>query len=275
MRILGTCLLSLALAGCSATPPAGVASVPSACPVVAAHPGVLYAGPYYGVENLVPASAYATDMQCAEAVRARIAPQGYLTVFGSSRLGEGEAVYVLVRQFAAAWTRRHGGQYPVMSGAGPGLMLAANQGAWEAGGPSIGYTTYYDRPDSGGSPDKPMGGDPAKALNAHVTQGVVFSSVVTREAAMILHSAAMVIAPGGTGTEWETYQAIEVIKSRQLRPVPVYLLGDRATHWKSLTDRLEDMARRHVIRAEEVAFVRFAATPDELVRALEKDLGLP
>lgn len=268
--------LMLLAAGCSVIP-TQTSSTPGA---ISCGPtgvkAVEYAGPYYGVENVVPASAFAKDMHCADAFKARIAPKGYVTVYGSSRLGEGDPAYALVRQFAAEWTRKHGRALPVMSGAGPGLMEAANRGAMEAGGLSIGYTTYYDRPEGTVTdPTKPYGGNAAKALNAYVTHGLVFSSVVTREAAMIKHSAAMVIAPGGTGTEWETFQIVETIKSRQLLPVPVYLVGDKNLHWASLAARLEDMVKRRTIRAEEVAFVKYVSSAGELVNALQADLKLP
>lgn len=293
MRRFAVLLLALLISGCGTSSPWLAGAGDMSCPAPAEWPAVLYAGPYYGVENLVPPSAFAHDMACAQAAQARLAPEGYLTVFGSSRIGESssacaaadtscdaearqanDVVYAQVRRFAALWTARHGRRYPIMTGGGPGLMLAANQGASDAGGLSVAYTTYYDRLATGNDLDRPMGADVAKALNVHVSHGLVFSSVVTREAAMILHSAAMVIAPGGTGTEWETFQVVETLKSRQLRPVPVYLLGDRERHWKSLTQRLDDMVRRQVIRADEVAFIRFADTPERLMRGLEQDLNL-
>lgn len=270
--LLPSCLLALAgaalLAACGSVP--GGAPAAPACS--AAVERAEYVGPYRGVENLVTAADFARDLHCAEQVKARLFPRGYVTIFGSSRLGPDDAVYGGVRRFAALWTQRFGMAHPVMTGAGPGLMEAGNRGAREAGGPSVGYTTYYDRAAQP-TPQRPYGGDARQALNAHVTHGLVFSSVVAREAAMIVHSAAIVIAPGGTGTEWETFQVIETVKSRQVLPVPVYLFGDRR-HWASLEARLDDMVARRVIRREEVAFLRFAATPEELAEALQADLKL-
>lgn len=281
-------IATLLLAAC-ASPPASApqANACSAGGVERAE----YVGPYLGVENLVRPADYARDFQCAEEVKARLYPRGVVTIFGSSRIvadnrlcdaagvcdeevkRRNDATYATVRRFAALWTERYGRSYPIMTGAGPGLMDAGNRGAREAGGPSIGYTTYYDPPTQA-TPQRPYGGDPRKALNDQVTHGLVFSSVVAREAAMIVHSAAIVIAPGGTGTEWETYQVIETIKSRQVLAVPVYLLGERS-HWASLEARLDDMVKRRVIRRDEVAFLRFATTADELAAALRSDLRLP
>lgn len=260
---------TLLLSSCGTVVPAS--RPPAACDAGGV-PNALYVGPYLGVENRIAPADYARDFQCADQARARLFPRGYVTIFGSSRIGPDDPVNAAVRRFASLWTTRHGKAIPVMTGAGPGLMEAGNRGAKEAGGPSVGYTTYYDRAAQA-TPERPYGGDARQALNAHVTHGLVFSSVVAREAAMVLHSAAIVIAPGGTGTEWETFQVIETIKSRQVLPVPVYLFGDRS-HWASLEARLDDMVKRRVIRREEVAFVKFAATPEELAAALRADLRL-
>lgn len=261
----------LVLAACAATSPAALSPD---CPTDRANvPNAEYIGRYAGLENAVGAREIAQDLHCADAFRAARFPAGFVTVFGSSRIRDSDPTYALVRRFAAGWTRRHGARLPVMTGAGPGLMEAANLGAREAGGPSIGYTTYYDRP-AATDPLRPYGGDPRQALNAHVTHGLIFTSVTARELAMIRHSAAVLVAPGGTGTEWELFQLVEMVKSRQLAPVPVYLLGDRQRHWASLQARLDDMAARGTIRKDEVAFLKYADDADELIRQLEADLRL-
>ena len=285
-------LVVAALLSACASPTTDRNAAAANCPVAATVPNAVYVGPYLGVENLLRPEDMARDFACADAAKARLFPRGYVTVFGSSRIAESnatcdapgrncdealkqqnDATYAAVRRFASLWTARHGREVPVMTGAGPGLMEAANRGAAEAGGPSVGYTTYYDRAAQA-TPERPYGGDAAQALNRHVSHGLVFTSVVAREAAMIKHSAAMVFTPGGTGTEWETFQAVETIKSRQVLPVPVYFLGAPA-QWAALQARLDDMARRRVIRREEVAFLRFVATPEELAAALRADLKLP
>ena len=282
-------LAAAALLSACATPADRAAST---CPVAANVPNAVYVGPYLGVENALRPEDFARDFACGDAVQARLFPKGYVTVFGSSRISENnascdasgancdpqlkqqnDAIYAAVRSFARQWSARYGRTVPVMTGAGPGLMEAANRGAMEASAPSVGYTTYYDRAATA-TPQRPYGGDATKALNAHVTHGLIFSSVVTREAAMVKHSAAMVITPGGTGTEWEIYQIIETVKSRQVLPVPVYFLGDRATYWKALDARLDDMVRRRTVRRDELAFLKFVTTPEDLVTVLRADLKL-
>ena len=291
VRPLSWLAAAVLLAGCAAPAPPDAASSAWSCPVPAGVAHADYVGPYLGPENLLKPADFARDFACSDAVKARLAPRGFVTLFGSSRIGErnpaceaggqrcdeqvrraNDAVYADVRRFAALWTERHGARVPVMTGAGPGLMEAANRGAAEAGGPSWGYTTYYDRA-ANPTPERPYGGDPGKAFNPYVNHGIVFSSVVVREAQMIQHSAALVIMPGGTGTEWETFQIVETMKSRQILPAPVYFFGEPA-HWAGLRARLDDLVRRRTVRREELAFLRFVATPQELVAALEEDLKL-
>lgn len=287
-------------AGCQTAPQgassaSGPVTLTFSCTTSAAAPKAWYVGAYAGMENVVPAADAARDVYCADAFKAVKYPRGFVTIFGSSRierdnkacdasgkcdalLVQNDRMHALVKEFAASWTRAHGRTVPIMTGAGPGLMAAANEGAAAAGGPSVGYTTYYDRtePAAPAASMRPYGGDPGKAFNEYVSDGLIFTSIAQREAAMIRHSAAAVFGPGGTGTEWEIYQVIETLKSRQQSPMPVYFLGDRATYWSGLDARLKDLVARRVVRQGEVdPYLRFVATPAELVDRLKKDLALP
>ncbi|MDB5858184.1 MAG: hypothetical protein JWQ76_1873 [Ramlibacter sp.] len=284
-----------ALAGCALPPAAGPAATELrlTCPTARAEvPNADYVGRYAGVENAIPLQELAQDIHCSDTFKARLFPAGFVTIYGSSRIqpcrpnstdcedatnAANDALYASVRRFAQAWTTRYGRKHPIMTGAGPGLMEAGNRGAKDAGGPSVGYTTYYDsvpNPNPNADPARPYGGKPGLALNPYVSNGLIFSSVAMREQAMIKHSAAIVIGPGGTGTEWELFQIVETLKSRQLARVPVYLVGNRQLHWRSLEQRLADMVARKTVRREEVAFLKFAENDEDLLRQLAADLGL-
>lgn len=245
-------------------------------------PNASYTGPYKGAENRLSAQDMARDLHCAERFKAGKHARGFVVVYGSSRLGEDKAgapatddgrLYQSVRRFAADWTRAHGAAYPIMTGAGPGMMEAAARGATEAGGPSIGYTTYY-------GPARDKGGDARLAFQTWqgqpiISDGLIFSSVAMRESMMVLHAAAVVVAPGGTGTEWEIFQTLESIKSQQLDPVPVYLVGSRERYWKSFEQRIDDMVRLRTVRSGEVTgLIRFVDDPAQLPAALARDLRL-
>lgn len=277
-----------------------IASHSLVCPQDQRAPNAWYVGPYKGFDNNLSSDDLARDFYCAEQFKALYFPKGYVTVYGSSKIDndfkekdpfptDGDSVsdeeviedykktYAQVYVFARSWTKAFGPTFPVMTGAGTGLMEAGSRGANDAGGPSIGYTTYYNhlsptyKPGDTNGPSfakYPFGDPNAKEITS---TGLIFSSVSARETSMILHSAAIVIAPGGSGTEWETFQILEMLKSQQLRPVPVYFMG-ASFHWHSLQSRIRSMKERGTLSK---AFVlNFVGCPEELVARLSRDLKL-
>jgi len=254
-----------------------------------------YTGIYKGVENNLSLADFNRDYTCADKFIKSKYPNRFFTIFGSSRISEknssgnkvidqaNDKLYQQIYNLAYKWTKHHASKYPILSGAGPGIMEATSRGAMDAGGPSIGYTTYYG-PSRKAADGKP-GGDASKAFWMYrpenkkpqtiVSDGLIFTSVAVRESVMVMHSAAMVFAPGGTGTEWEIFQTIEQIKSGQLTPVPIYIVGDKEIHWKSLYNRLEDMMLRGTINREEVeSLVTHIDNPEDVFDLLTKDLNL-
>lgn len=290
MVVLGS--ISLA-GGCASVPAENVSTtIAVVCPTSADVPNARYIGPYRGVENNLTAEDMAQDLYCGEQFKQQNFPRGFVTIFGSSRIGEDNTrgtpdvnaanndVYRQVKNFAFEWSRRYGAEYPILSGAGPGLMEAAARGAKEAGARSIGYTTYYD-PVVSSDPTRPRAGDARQALWKYAgagitTDGLIFSSVAMRETLMILHSAAIVIAPGGTGTEWETFQLLEAVKSRQLLCVPIYVVGNAEMHWQSFKERLDDMVRRGTVNEGEVtAHFELVENAEDLLQKLPAAIGKP
>ncbi len=245
-----------------------------------------YTGLYKGAENNLTADDLSLDLKCANKFRNEKYPNGFVTICGSSRISEknqgkdsiinaaNDKVYKDIREFAYNWTIKHSKQYPIITGAGSGIMEAGSRGAMDAGGPSIGYSTYYG--PSRVLPD----GDQSKVFWKYngqdiITDGLIFTSIVTREYMLIMHSAAIVFAPGGTGTEWEFFQTIEKIKSGQLDTIPIYLYGDKEIHWRSLFDRLDDMVKRGIIKREEVCpLITPVNNINDLISLLEKRLKL-
>src|SRR6187402_1199677 len=153
MRAVALALMAigLLLAGCQSVPPGGAAdraqvTLTFTCTTSAAVPNASYVGAYAGVETAVTATDAARDVYCADDFKARKYPHGFVTIFGSSRISQNnracdaagkcdatlqqnDRIYAAVRDFAATWTARHGKRHPIMAGAGPGLMLAAAEGA--------------------------------------------------------------------------------------------------------------------------------------------------
>ena len=250
-----------------------------------------YTGPYKGVENNLSTADFLQDLRCAESFITNKYPNKFVAIYGSSRISESnnsgnaevdaanDKLYQQVYNLAYKWTKNHAKSYPILSGAGPGIMEATSRGATKAGGPSIGYTTYYGPSRKGefGDASKAFWQyHPAKGKAQDITSdGLIFSSVAIRESVMIMHSAAMVFAPGGTGTEWEIYQTIEQMKSGQLTKIPLYVVGDKKMHWQSLYNRLEDMIKRGTIKRHEVeALMVHVDNPEDVYQLLTEQLNL-
>lgn len=282
-------------------------------------PNAFYIGTYQGVENDIAFGNIAQDIFCADLFAKSINnSKGFVAIYGSSRIPDRKSecatddikcsqikennieIYNNVFDFSYLWTKKHGSQFPIMTGAGPGLMEAGSRGAMKAvledkaagrdsTKRSIGYTTYYDKPQTSaglsgefcGAPPtqkkslnslrKYYCGNPANAFWKYpnkiketdgekityediITDGLIFSSVSIREFMMIKHSSAIIIAPGGSGTEWEIFQILETIKSKQLADVPVYLIGNKIAHWKSFSNRVEDMIARGTIKKNDLKY---------------------
>ena len=250
-----------------------------------------YTGVYKGEENNLSTDDFTRDLSCAESFKSSKYPNGFVTLFGSSRIGEmnqsgdktvddaNNKLYRQIYNLSYQWSKKYAASFPIMTGAGPGIMEAGARGAKDAGGPSIGYTTYYgpSRDVEGGNASKAFWQyRPAKGkAQKIITDGLIFTSVAIRESVMIMHSAAMVFAPGGTGTEWELFQTIEQIKSGQLKPLPLYIVGEKAIHWQSFYNRLEDMIKRGTIKRHEVeAIMVHVDNPEDVLRLLAKQLKL-
>ena len=108
-----------------------------------------------------------------------------------------------------------------------------------------------------------------------ITDGLIFTSVAVRESSMLAHSAAIVIAPGGTGTEWEIFQTVETLKSNELTPVPLFLVGNKSVHWARFYDMVDDMVERGTLRHDEFySRVTHVENPDDLFTAIQARLGV-
>lgn len=139
-----------------------------------------------------------------------------VTVFGSARLPQDHPV---CRQaFAISWAlAQHG--YAVVTGGGGGVMEAANHGAYQAGGASIGFNIHL-----------PM----EQKLNDYVTEHLRFEHFFGRKVAMTLDASAYVYCGGGFGTFDELFEIITLMQTGIIPRVPVILLG--VDYWAPLDD---------------------------------------
>ena len=159
-----------------------------------------------------------------------------VTVFGSSRFKEDHEYYKLARDMGAALARAG---YAVMTGGGPGIMEAANRGAKEAGGISLGCNVQLPREQ------KP---------NAYLDKFIEFEHFFVRKVMLVKYSSAFVVMPGGYGTLDEAFEVATLIQTGKLERFPIIGLG--GDFWMQLrTFARETMIGEGVISAEDIAFI--------------------
>ena len=139
-----------------------------------------------------------------------------VTIFGSARTIEGSPAYEQARQIARMLAEDG---WAVITGGGPGVMEAANRGAQEGGGLSIGCNIELPHEQS---------------INPYVDLGVEFRYFFARKTMFVKYADAFVIMPGGFGTLDELFEALTLIQTGKIRHFPVVLVG--TTYWQGLLD---------------------------------------
>jgi uncharacterized protein (TIGR00730 family) len=173
-----------------------------------------------------------------------------VTVFGSARIGEGHPYYDLGRQLGR---RIAALGFTVMTGGGPGLMEAANRGAHEAGGRSVGCNI-----------DLPAEQTPNQYLDRWVTCRRFF----VRKVLLFKYSYAFVALPGGIGTLDELFEALTLIQTGKIRNFPIVLIGTH--YWKPLVEFLQGMVIERTIAATDLKLLLITDDLDEVVDYLNR-----
>ena len=176
-----------------------------------------------------------------------------VAVFGSARSKPGTEDYESARAMGHALARAG---YDVITGGGPGDMEAANRGARDGGGNSVGLCIrlpYEEKP------------------NPYLTHTVSFKYFFVRKVMFVKHSQAFVVMPGGFGTLDELFEAVTLVQTKKIEPFPIILAGDRA-HWQGLIDWIQtSLVARGKVGASEARILQLAETPDAVLEILKKD----
>jgi uncharacterized protein (TIGR00730 family) len=178
-----------------------------------------------------------------------------VTVFGSARMGEGSHYYELARDMGR---RIAGLGLTVMTGGGPGIMEAANRGAKEAGGRSIGCNI-----------ELPMEQRP----NAYLDRFVEFRYFFVRKVMLVKYSRAFVVLPGGFGTLDELFEALTLVQTGKILSFPVVLMGRE--FWGPMLAFLRDgPAARGTIDPKDLDLLTVTDEPEEAIEAVKRGLAL-
>ena len=146
-----------------------------------------------------------------------------VTVFGSARTAEGDAMYALARELGGLAVAAG---FAVVTGGGPGVMEGANRGAQEAGGVSVGFNIQLPHEQD---------------LNPYCDIGLTFRHFYARKTMLVKAAEALVLFPGGFGTLDELFESLVLIQTGKVHHFPVCLIG--TAHWQTLLDWLDDPVR--------------------------------
>lgn len=174
-----------------------------------------------------------------------------VTVFGSARFAPDHPYYLKAMEVGKAVSELG---FTVLTGGGPGIMEAANRGAFEAGGRSIGCNIVLPH---------------EQKENPYVQKSVEFRYFFVRKTLLIKYSYAFVIMPGGWGTMDELFEALTLIQTGKINRFPVILFGTE--YWKNLIELTDDMIFNKTIDAGEIKeYFLITDSVDELVRHIRK-----
>ena len=176
--------------------------------------------------------------------------QSCVTVFGSARFGEDHRYYQLARELGSALANAG---YAGLTGGGPGFMEAANRGAHEAGGLSLGCNIQLPR---------------EQAPNPYLDKFIEFEHFFVRKVMLVRYSSAFVVMPGGFGTLDEAFEVITLVQTNKLDRFPVVSMGGKA-FWGHLGNFVRDtMLAEGVISPQDADFIHQAETPAEAIEII-------
>ncbi len=175
-----------------------------------------------------------------------------VTVFGSARIQEGDPTYEKTREIGARISEMG---YGVMTGGGPGLMEAANRGAYEAGGESIGCNIELPFEQSG---------------NPYTTKSVTIKYFFVRKTLLTKYSKGFVIMPGGFGTLDEFFETLTLIQTGIIENFPVVLFDTQ--YHRNVIEHIETMKQRGTISPEDLNLMLVTDSVDEAMSYLQKGI---
>jgi uncharacterized protein (TIGR00730 family) len=172
-----------------------------------------------------------------------------VSIFGSARTQADDPDYAAAQETAALLARDG---FAVITGGGPGIMEAANRGAFEAGGLSIGCNIELPFEQSS---------------NPYLTRGLKFKYFFVRKMMFVKYSLGFIIFPGGFGTLDELFEALTLIQTQKIRNFPVVLFGTK--YWEGLLNWVRDFGLKEgKLTEEDLKRLHLTDSPAEVVKII-------
>lgn len=172
-----------------------------------------------------------------------------ITVFGSARFKEDNEYYIKAREFGKRIAELG---FATMTGGGPGIMEAANRGAFEIGGVSVGCNIQL-----------PFEQKPNPYLNKSIT----FEHFFVRKVILVKYSYAFIIMPGGFGTMDEFFEILTLVQTKTVTNFPIVLFGKE--YYKPLMEMIEWMVLEKTISKEDLSLVLLTDDEDEAMNHIQ------
>ena len=172
-----------------------------------------------------------------------------ITVFGSARFTEDHPYYQAAREFGKRIANLG---FTTLTGGGPGIMEAANRGAFEAGGDSVGCNIKL-----------PF----EQKANPYLTKSLTFEFFFIRKVMLVKYSYAFIIMPGGFGTMDELFETLTLVQTKTINDFPVVLYGKE--YFQPLMDYITFMAKEKTISPEDMKLVLLTDDMDEAMEHIK------
>ena len=174
-----------------------------------------------------------------------------VSFFGSARIKPSDPIYKKTEKIARLFVENN---FAVITGGGGGVMEAANKGATEAGGTSVGLNIilpFEQRP------------------NSFANVKLEFKYFFIRKVMFVKYAAAYIILPGGFGTLDELFEAVTLVQTHRIKPFPLILVG--SDYWTGLIDWIKiKLLSEKRISPEDIEILQVMDEPEEIVKAVQK-----
>jgi len=175
-----------------------------------------------------------------------------VSFYGSTRVKEGHPYYEKVRNLTFRIAKELG--YAILSGGGPGIMEAANRGAFEAGGKSVGLTIKLPT---------------EQIANPYITDEIQFHFFFTRQSAMSYSTEVCIFCPGGFGTLNELFEILTLQQTGKIGKIPVILFG--SDYWNPIVKMIKEnlLEKFQTINKEDINMYIVKDDEDEILEIIK------
>jgi uncharacterized protein (TIGR00730 family) len=174
-----------------------------------------------------------------------------VSIFGSARVKPDNPIYQKAHELAALFVQHH---FAVITGGGGGVMEAANKGAAEAGGQSIGLNIVL-----------PFEQEPNPYANIRLD----FNYFFIRKVMFIKYATAYIIMPGGMGTLDEFFESVTLVQTHRIKPFPIILVGSE--YWGGLMEWIHSrLLEEKMISPEDLEIIQVMDDPEKIVKAVTR-----